>query len=171
VFHDWIAEEGLIGWTSVGRQCLDQPCLGRRQQLREHSEIIVASRSELECGVHVDPGYVTARRQPHLPLAGDQHVRGFMLLATDQSVLAVGATLSIGSGFAPAAGNAVVAAGPAVFGPSAWLDVPAAEGPDNDMDVSRVRGGFTLPRWHADAVSGRRPYIRFLPRSAAPGGA
>ena len=24
-------------------------------------------------------------------------------------------------------------------------------------DVSRVRGGFTLPRWHVDAVSGRRP--------------
>lgn len=65
-----------------------------------------------------------------------------MLLPADQGVLTVGAALSIGSGFPPGAGQAVVAAGQAIFGPSARLEVPAAEGPDP-----------------------------FLPRSAAPGGA
>jgi hypothetical protein len=39
-------------------------------------------------------------------------------------------------------------------------------------DVSRVRGGFTLPRWHIDAVSGRRPchYQGSLPLALPPGG-
>ena len=60
-----------------------------------------------------------------------------MLLLADQGVLAVGAALSIGSGFAPGAGEAVVAAGSAIFGPSTRLEVPAAESPDNDMDASR----------------------------------
>jgi hypothetical protein len=53
-----------------------------------------------------------------------------MLLAADQGVLAVGAALSIGSGFAPGAGETFVSAGPAVFGLSARLEMPAAEGPD-----------------------------------------
>ena len=67
---------------------------------------------------------------PQLALACQQDFPGFMLLATDQGVLAVGAALSIGSGFAPGAGEAVVAAGSAVFGPSGGLEMPAAEGPD-----------------------------------------
>jgi hypothetical protein len=53
-----------------------------------------------------------------------------MLLPADQDVLAVGAALSVGSGLASGAGQAVVAAGSAVVGPSARLEVPAAEGPD-----------------------------------------
>ena len=53
-----------------------------------------------------------------------------MLLAADQGVLAVGAEPPVGSGLASGAGQAVVAAGSAVFGPSARLEVPAAEGPD-----------------------------------------
>ena len=60
-----------------------------------------------------------------------------MLLPADQGVLAVGAEPPVGSGLASGAGQAVVAAGSAVFGPSARLEVPAAEGPDNDMDASR----------------------------------
>ena len=52
-------------------------------------------------------------------------------------MLAVGAALSVGSGLTSGAGEAVVAAGSAVLGPSTRLDVPAAEGPDNDMDASR----------------------------------
>jgi hypothetical protein len=52
-----------------------------------------------------------------------------MLLAADQGVLAVRAERSVGSGLSAGAGQAVVAAGPAVFGPSARLEVPAAEGP------------------------------------------
>jgi hypothetical protein len=71
-----------------------------------------------------------ARREPQLALAGEQHVPGFMLLAADQGVLAVGAALSIGSGLAAGAAQAVVAAGPAVFGPSARLEVSATESPD-----------------------------------------
>jgi hypothetical protein len=60
-----------------------------------------------------------------------------MLLAADQGVLAVGAEPSVGSGLASGAGEAVVAADSAVFGPSTGLEVPAAESPDNDMDASR----------------------------------
>jgi hypothetical protein len=53
-----------------------------------------------------------------------------MLLPADQGVLATGAALSVGSGIAPGAGQVVVAAGAAVFGPSARLEMPAAESPD-----------------------------------------
>jgi hypothetical protein len=60
-----------------------------------------------------------------------------MLLLADQGVLAIGAALSVRSGRAVGAGQAVVAAGSAIFGPSPRLEVPAAESPDNDMDASR----------------------------------
>ena len=80
---------------------------------------------------------MAARREPELALAGEQHVPRLMLLLADQGVLAVGAALSVGSGLTLGAGQAVVAAGSAVFGPSAGLEVPAAESPDNDMDASR----------------------------------
>ena len=60
-----------------------------------------------------------------------------MLLPADQGVLPVGAESPVGSGLASGAGQAVVAAGSAVFGPSAGLEMPAAESPDNDMDASR----------------------------------
>jgi hypothetical protein len=53
-----------------------------------------------------------------------------MLLAADQGVFAVGATLPVGAGLASGAGQAVVAAGSAVFGPAARLKMPAAESPD-----------------------------------------
>jgi hypothetical protein len=80
--------------------------------------------------MHVDADHVAARREPQLALAGKQHVPGLMLLLADQGVLAVGAEPPLGSGFATGAGQAVVAAGPAVLGPSARLEVPAAEDPD-----------------------------------------
>ena len=79
--------------------------------------------------MHVDPDYVSTRGEPHLPLAGEQHVPGLMLLPADQGVLAVGAEPPVGSWFALGAGEAVVAAGSAVFGPSARLEMPAAESP------------------------------------------
>jgi hypothetical protein len=60
-----------------------------------------------------------------------------MFLAADQGVLAVGAEPPVGSWLASGAGQVIVAAGPAVFGPSARLEVPVAEGRDNDMDASR----------------------------------
>jgi hypothetical protein len=44
-------------------------------------------------------------------------------------VLAVGTEPSVGSGLAPGAGQAFVSAGSAVLGPSAGLEMPAAEGP------------------------------------------
>jgi hypothetical protein len=52
-------------------------------------------------------------------------------------VRAVGTAPPVGSGLASGAGQAVVPAGSAVFGPSARLEMPAAEGPNNDMDASR----------------------------------
>ena len=87
--------------------------------------------------MHVDAGRMPARRKPQLALAREQRVPGFMFLAADQGVLTVGAEPSLGSRFTSGAGQAVVATRPAVFGPSARLEMPAAEGPDNDMDASR----------------------------------
>jgi hypothetical protein len=73
---------------------------------------------------------MTARREPQLALAGKKHVPGLMLLSTDQGMLPVGAEPPVGSRLASGAGEAVVAAGPAVVGPSTGREVPAAEGPD-----------------------------------------
>jgi hypothetical protein len=83
------------------------------------------------------PITVPARCEPQLSLTGEQHVPGFVLLPGDQGMFAVGAEASVGSGLASGAEEAVVAAGSAVFGPSTRLEVPAAEGPHNDMDASR----------------------------------
>jgi hypothetical protein len=80
--------------------------------------------------MHVDPDHMTAGCEPQLALAGEQHLPGFMLLPADQGMLPIGTEPSVGSRFASGAGQAVVAAGSAVFGPSARLEVPAAEGPD-----------------------------------------
>jgi hypothetical protein len=52
-------------------------------------------------------------------------------------VLAVGTESPVEPNLATGAGQAIVAAGSTVFGPSARLEVPAAEGPHNDMDASR----------------------------------
>jgi hypothetical protein len=60
---------------------------------------------------------VSARREPELTLAVEQHVPALVLLPADQRVLAVGAELSVGSGLASGAGQVVVTAGLAVFGP------------------------------------------------------
>ena len=130
-------DQGPSSPNSIATQRLDQAYLSRRQQLREHGEIAAASRRDLQRRGHLDPDHMSTRRKPQLSLAGEQHIPGFMLLAADQGVLAVGAALSMGSGFAPGAGKAFVSARSAVFGPSARLEVPAAEGPDNDMDASR----------------------------------
>ena len=98
---------------------------------------MAAGGADLESSVHVDAGDVPARREPQLSVAAEQHVPGLMLLLADQGVLAVGAEPPVGAALAPGAGQAALSAGPAVVGPSAWLEVPAAEGPDNDMDASR----------------------------------
>jgi hypothetical protein len=50
-------------------------------------------------------------------------------MLADQGVLAIGAEPAVDSRRTAGAGQAVVAAGPAVFGPSAGLEVPAAEKP------------------------------------------
>jgi hypothetical protein len=91
---------------------------------------MAASRGELERSMHVDANDVPGRRQPELTLAGEQHIPGLVFLPTDQAVLSVGAEPSVGTGLAPGAGQTIVSAGSAIFGPSAGLEVPAAEGPD-----------------------------------------
>jgi hypothetical protein len=118
-------------------QGLDQARLGRRQQFRERGQVGAAHGADPQHRVHIDTDYVAARRKPQLTLAGEQHLPGFMLLLADQGVLAVGAAPAVGPRFPSGAGQAVFAAGPAVLGPSARLEVPAAEGPNNDMDASR----------------------------------
>jgi hypothetical protein len=115
--------------TSVGRQRLDQTRLGRRQQLGEHGEIAATGGGKPERRVQIDADHVAARREPQLALAGEQHVPGFVFLAADQGVLAVGAKPSVGSWLASGAGEPFLFAGPAVFGPSTRLEMPAAEGP------------------------------------------
>ena len=110
-----------------GAQRLDKACLGRWHQLREHGKVAATHRGQLERCTHMDPDHVPARREPQLALAGKQHVPGLVLLPADQGVLAVGAEPPVGSTLASGAGEASVAAGPAVFGPSARLEVPAAE--------------------------------------------
>ena len=124
------AEQASIWPTRIDTQPLDQASLGRRQQLREHCEVRAAGGSNRERHIHVDPDHMPGRRKPQLALAGEQHGPGLVLLAADQGVLAVGAELTVGSELAAGAGEAVVAAGPAVFGPSTRLEMPAAESPD-----------------------------------------
>jgi hypothetical protein len=126
-----------MGSICVGAQCPDKARLGRGQKLREHSEVRATGGTDPQRRVHVDADHVAARHQPQLPLAGEQHLPGFMLLAADQGVLAIGAEPAVGSGLPSGAGQAVVPAGSAVFGPSTRLEMPAAESPDNDMDASR----------------------------------
>ena len=92
---------------------------------------MVAGSRDPERSIHIDADHMTARREPQLALAGEQRTAGLMLLTADQGMLAVGAELPVGSGLASGAGQAVVAAGPAVLGPSARLEVPAAEGPSS----------------------------------------
>ena len=110
-------------------QRLDQTGLRRWKELRESNQVVVASCGELKRSVHVDADHVAAWREPQLSLAGHQHAPGLVLLNADQGVLAVGTGASSGSGLASGAGEVVVAAGSAVFGPSTKLEVPAAEGP------------------------------------------
>ncbi len=123
------AVQASTGPIRFGAQGLDQSHLRCGEQLREDFKIAAAGGSDPERCAQVDPDHVPARREPQLALTGEQHVPVFVLLAADQRVLAVGAALSVGSGVAPGAGQAIVAAGPAVFGPSTGLEVPAAEGP------------------------------------------
>jgi hypothetical protein len=80
--------------------------------------------------MHVDADHVAARGKPQLALASEQHVPGLVLRMADQGMLSIGAEAAVGSGFASGAGQTVVATGPAVFGPSTRLEVPAAESPD-----------------------------------------
>jgi hypothetical protein len=48
------------------------------------------ARRRAECGIHVDPDHMPARREPQLPLAGEQNIPGLMSLRGDQRVLMVG---------------------------------------------------------------------------------
>ena len=123
------AVQDSMGSICVGAQLPDEARLGRGQKLRERSEVRATGGTDPQHRVHVDADHVPARREPQLALARQQHVPGLALLVADQGVLAVGAEPSFGAGVAAGAGQAVVAAGSAVFGPSAWLEVPAAEGP------------------------------------------
>jgi hypothetical protein len=129
------SQRALLGLIRAPRnlietQRLDQPRLGRRQQLRQHSEVRAASSADLQRYAHVDPDHVSARREPQLALAREQHLPRLVLLPADQGVLAVGAEPAVGSGLAAGAGQAAVAAGSAVLGPSTRLEMPAAEDPD-----------------------------------------
>ena len=116
--------------TSVDSQRLAQANLGHRQQLRYHREVTSARLGHPEHRIHIDTDDVAARGEPQLASTGEQHVPGLMFLLADQGVLAVGAEPPVASGLASRAGEAFVVACPAVLGPSARLEVPAAESAD-----------------------------------------
>ena len=113
----------------LGAQRLDQASLCRRHQLGNRGEVAATSRGQPERRTDIDPDHMPAWRQPQLALAGEQHVPRLVLLPADQGVLVVGAAVSVDPWLASGAGQVVVAAGSAVFGPSARLKMPAAEGP------------------------------------------
>jgi hypothetical protein len=121
----------------VRTQSVDKPKLHCGQQLRKRAEVVATGGGDLERGIQVDADHVPARRQPQVFVARQQDIPGLMLLLADQGVFAVGAEPPVGSGLASGAREAIVVAGSAVLGPSARLEVPAAESPDNDMDASR----------------------------------
>jgi hypothetical protein len=89
---------------------------------------------------HIDADHVPARREPQLILARSHHVPDLVFSLADQGVLAVRAELAVGSWLASGAGEAAVAAGSAIFRPSARLEVPAAEGPDPFLRRSAAPG-------------------------------
>jgi hypothetical protein len=91
---------------------------------------MAAGTGEREGSMQVDTDHFSALRKPQLALAGEQHVPGLVLLSADQGVLAVGAESAVAPGLSSGAGQVVFLADPAVFGPSARLEVPAAESPD-----------------------------------------
>jgi hypothetical protein len=115
--------------NSIAGQRLDQTRLGGWQQFRECGQVSTTGGTDCQHCVHVDADHTTTWRAPELALAHQQHLPGLVLLLADQGVLPVGAEPSVGSGLAPGAGEVVVVAGPAVFGRSTRLEVPAAEGP------------------------------------------
>ena len=53
---------------------LDYASLGCRQQLREDREIAAARGGDLKRGAHIDADQMSARPEPQLALAGEQHV-------------------------------------------------------------------------------------------------
>jgi hypothetical protein len=114
---------------SVSAQRLDQAGLGSRQQFRENSEVRATRGTDPQRRIHIDADHVSARRQSQLSLASQQQVPNLMLLLAGQGVLAVGTESPVEPNLATGAGQAIVAAGSTVFGPSARLEVPAAEGP------------------------------------------
>jgi hypothetical protein len=120
----------LLTLTLASTQSFDQTPLGGREQLRKHSEVGAARTGELERSRHVDPNHVPAWRQPQLTLAGEKHFPSFVLLPADQGVLAIGTEPPVGPRLAPGTGKAVVSAGSTIVGPSARLEVPAAERPN-----------------------------------------
>jgi hypothetical protein len=63
-----------------------------------------------------------------------------VLLQINQGVLAIGAGPPVGSGLASGTRQAVVAAGSTVLGPSARLELPAAEGPYPFLSHSAALG-------------------------------
>jgi hypothetical protein len=79
------ASQGPSRRPTVATQRLDQPSLGRRQQLREQREVRAAGGTKLKRGAHVDSDHMPTRREPQLALAGEQHVPGFMLVPADQA--------------------------------------------------------------------------------------
>ena len=84
-----------------------QPGLCRRQQLGKRGEVAATSRGQPERRTDIDLDHMHARCEPHLALAGEQDVPGFMLLPADRGMLAVGAEPPVCSTLAPGTGEAV----------------------------------------------------------------
>ena len=102
----------------------------RLQEFRDHGEVQTSRLGYMQGGAHVDAEHLARRRQAQLPEAGHEHVPGLVFFRCLQGMFAVGAAVPGRSYSALRAGRAVFPTGFAVSGPSAWHEVPEAEGPD-----------------------------------------
>ena len=109
---------------------LDQPGLGRLQQLGDHGLIEAARPGDTERRGHVDAQHPAGRHDAELPEGGREYLPGLVLFEALRRVFAIRAGLAVQAEAALGAGRAFRLAGFAVSGPAAGLEVPSAEGPD-----------------------------------------
>jgi hypothetical protein len=72
----------LVG-SRPGAQRLEQASLCRRQQLGKRGETVPTRSADLQGSVYFDANDVSARRQPQLALASEQHGPSLVLLPAD----------------------------------------------------------------------------------------
>ena len=109
---------------------LDQPGLGRLQQLGDDAFIEAARPGDAEGRGHVDAEHPARGRDAELPEGGREYLPGLVLFESLKRVFAIRAGRAVQAEAALGAGRFFRLAGFAVSGPAAGMEVPSAEGPD-----------------------------------------